>query len=60
MTRTVSSFKQRDLTRAINGVKATGAKILRVEVSPKEGTFVLITEQNNSVVDTENDWEDVK
>lgn len=60
MTRAPSKFKQRDITRAINGVKAAGTKILRVEISPQEGTFSLVTEQNNDAPIEKNDWEDVK
>jgi hypothetical protein len=44
MSRGAYSFKQRDVTRAINAAKAAGIAIGRVEVD-KNGKIVIVTGQ---------------
>jgi hypothetical protein len=42
MTRTPSTFRQQDLTRAVKAVAAAGVHIARVEID-KSGKIVIIT-----------------
>lgn len=43
MGRGPSSFRQADVTRAINGAAAAGMKVARIELDPITGCIVLLT-----------------
>jgi len=43
MGRGTASFRQADITRAINGAAAAGMKIARIELDPTTGRISLLT-----------------
>lgn len=46
MSRTASTFRQNDVTRAVKGAVAAGVKIVRVEID-KAGKIVLVAENGD-------------
>ena len=44
MARAPSTFRQRDVTRAVKAVTAAGVHIARIEIG-RDGTIVLVTRQ---------------
>ncbi len=49
-------FKQSDVSRAIKGVKAAGAEIVRVEIDPS-GKIIIHTDPKAANDDGPSDWD---
>ena len=61
MARAPSTFRQRDVTRAVKAVVAAGVDIARVEID-KAGTIRIITqssEQNGQGREEVNEWDSI-
>jgi hypothetical protein len=56
MTRAPSTFRQRDVTRAIRGAIAAGVDIARIEVA-KDGTIVIVTAIDHEPKAGANEWD---
>jgi hypothetical protein len=57
MSRGPCTFRQSDLTRAINAVKAAGESVARIEVD-SAGKIVIVTGKGDSVTSSSNPWDD--
>jgi len=51
-----AKFKQSDVTRATNGVKAAGVKVAKVEIDPS-GKIVIYAESSAANDDGPSDWD---
>jgi hypothetical protein len=58
MPRHPSTFRQRDMTRAVRAVVAAGVGVKRVEVD-KSGKIVVIT-GDDPTADRPNEWDEVQ
>jgi hypothetical protein len=59
MPRHPSTFRQRDMTRAVRAVVAAGVGVKRVEID-KSGKIVVITGGEDSASDRPNEWDEVQ
>jgi hypothetical protein len=61
MGRKPSTFRKRDLTRAVEAVIAAGVQVARVEIA-KDGRIVVVSQVgagNPISVEMRNEWDDV-
>jgi hypothetical protein len=52
-----AAFRQADVSRAVKGVQATGAKVDRVELDPVTGKIIVYTESTAANDDGASDWD---
>jgi hypothetical protein len=57
MTRTLSHFRQADLTRAVRALKAAGQKVERIDIGA-DGKLSVIVERNGKE-ESVNPWDEV-
>jgi hypothetical protein len=60
MTRRPSTFRKQDVRRAIEGARAAGVEVQRIEI--EAGKIVVVARGENSAVrqSPENEWDNVK
>jgi len=62
MTRGLSTFRQRDVTKAIKAVAAAGVDVARVEID-KQGKIIIVSARAPLAADLgdteENEWDSV-
>jgi hypothetical protein len=56
MTRTLSHFRQADLTRAVRALKAAGQKVERIDIGA-DGKLSVIVDRNGK--EETNPWDEV-
>ncbi len=59
MGRRPSTFKQRDITRAVRGVAAAGVEVVRVEIRQDGGIVVVAGKPTTEIAepDERNEWD---
>ena len=58
MARAPSTFRQKDVTRALRAAKAAGVEIVRVEIDPN-GKIIIVTTCETVERREENSWDRV-